>query len=198
MMTSEETGRIVREVIRRLRSQPEPGAKPAVLKLADRVITLSSIEGQLNGVQQLIVPAKAVVTPAVRDELNTNKVQLIRQVANDPPDELQELRVANLGHKDISQILNELHCKVEEIQVKTLEESVLAMANQLSGARGVVVGDRPEFVVCLANRHPQLRAFVGHDGESVRRSRGFAGNLMAVDEASKSIARLLAAFVHQQ
>jgi hypothetical protein len=79
-----EVERIVVEVIRRLRamesSSAPAGAGPVVhdLVLTDRVITMQTIDGRLAGVQRLLVPANAVVTPAVKDELKQRKIELIR------------------------------------------------------------------------------------------------------------------------
>ena len=82
--TQADVERIVAEVIRRLRgmaSSPVGDAPPAVghdLILTERVITLRTLEGRLGGVQRLLVPAKAVVTPAVKDELKQHKIELVR------------------------------------------------------------------------------------------------------------------------
>jgi len=44
--------------------------------VACRVVTLSELEGRLSGVRRVVVPAGAVVTPAVRDELLRRGVDL--------------------------------------------------------------------------------------------------------------------------
>jgi hypothetical protein len=81
--TEQDVERIVVEVIRRLSLLASPGsAVPASgneLTLADRVVTMRSIEGKLKGIAIVIVPARAVVTPAVRDELNDRQIELIRK-----------------------------------------------------------------------------------------------------------------------
>ena len=82
--TDADVERIVAEVIRRLRamdSSPAPAAPGPVvhdLVVTDRVITMRTVEGRLEGVQRLLVPAKAVVTPAVRDELKQRKIELVK------------------------------------------------------------------------------------------------------------------------
>jgi len=80
-VTDAEIERIVQEVIRRLMSLGvRVGSSPmSALTIEDRVITLSTIEGQLEGIQQVIVQPKAVVTPSVRDELRQKKIELLRQ-----------------------------------------------------------------------------------------------------------------------
>ena len=75
-----EIERIVQEVIRRLTSAGiRVSSGNSELKLSDRIVTLATIEGRLDGVQQLVVPAKAVVTPSVNDELRDRNIELVRQ-----------------------------------------------------------------------------------------------------------------------
>lgn len=85
--TEADVERIVVEVIRRLRAMENPLDPVAhdrnvpvghELVLTERVITMRTVEGRLGGVQRLLVPAKAVVTPAVRDELRKHKIELMR------------------------------------------------------------------------------------------------------------------------
>ena len=82
---------IVQEVIRRLLNQGvavgervgvavgERSSTTAELQIDDKTVTLRTIEGKLTGVQQLRVPAQAVVTPAVKDELKQRRITLVRQ-----------------------------------------------------------------------------------------------------------------------
>lgn len=88
-LTAEEIERIVQEVIRRLaaaeinNSNSNSNSKPqvqsqAALELEDQLVTLATIEGRLNGIQQLVVSPKAVVTPSVRDELRDKNVEFVR------------------------------------------------------------------------------------------------------------------------
>ncbi len=51
------------------------------LVLRDRVITLSTLEGKLSGKKKVRVHPRAVVTPAVTDELRRFKVELVRDNA---------------------------------------------------------------------------------------------------------------------
>jgi hypothetical protein len=72
---------IVMEVLRRIGVAALPAAgdddsSANELRIDDQVVTLRSIEGRLNGISRLIVPKKAVITPAVRDELKARKIQL--------------------------------------------------------------------------------------------------------------------------
>jgi len=81
--TEQEVEQIVLEVLRRLgvtgRAAGDEGSSSAAaeLRIADRVVTMRSIEGRLNGVVQITVRRRAVVTPAVKDELKQRKIELV-------------------------------------------------------------------------------------------------------------------------
>jgi len=81
--TEEQVERIVVEVLRRLGvagrvARDERSSSPGTeLRITDRVVTMRSIEGRLNGVTQITVRRRAVITPAVRDELKQRKIELV-------------------------------------------------------------------------------------------------------------------------
>jgi hypothetical protein len=83
--TPEQVETIVLEVIRRLGllssgvAVGERSATAADLTIKDKVVTMRLIEGRLAGVTRLMVTRRAVVTPAVKDELKKHKVELVRQ-----------------------------------------------------------------------------------------------------------------------
>lgn len=89
--SEEQVEWIVVEVIRRLRLLEKNNDGVAVgerssttaaasteLKLSERLITTKTIEGRLAGVSRLVVRSRAVITPAVKDELKRNKIVLVR------------------------------------------------------------------------------------------------------------------------
>lgn len=104
-ITSAEIESIVRVVLQRLRSMtaPIPGSTsqpaaalasipatdaevlPGVVKLQSKLVTLEHITGRLAGTNVLEIPAKAIVTPAVLDELRAHRVQLVRVAPSVPP-----------------------------------------------------------------------------------------------------------------
>jgi hypothetical protein len=80
--TPEQVETIVLEVIRRLgllETNPTRERGSDELTLKDKVVTMRLVEGRLSGVTRLVVNAKAIVTPAVKDELKQYKVELVRQ-----------------------------------------------------------------------------------------------------------------------
>lgn len=86
-LAAAEIDQIVAEVVRRLAAVSSPAGSPpsavapGTLTLGLPVITLDSLMG-LAGANTLVVPAKAVVTPAVRDELKKRGVNLVRAEHN--------------------------------------------------------------------------------------------------------------------
>jgi hypothetical protein len=79
-VTPEQLEWIVQEVIRRLRAADGHAAPPPAgeLRLSDRVVTLAALQDRLASVRRVVVPARAVVTPAVRDELKQRQIELVR------------------------------------------------------------------------------------------------------------------------
>ncbi len=75
---------IVAEVIRRLRQQGAsianvPKAGNGELVLDNHVVTLATLDRQLTEVRRVVVNTRAIVTPAVKDELKENGVELVRR-----------------------------------------------------------------------------------------------------------------------
>ena len=81
---------VVREVIRRLTADGRFVARTAAstatvsqyenihreLNVADRLVTLATLQGKLDGVTQLTVARRSIITPAVRDELKQRMIEL--------------------------------------------------------------------------------------------------------------------------
>jgi hypothetical protein len=73
---------IVAEVIRRLRRMNGTNNQTASsvteeVRIPDRVVTLRSLDGRLKGIKRVWVRQRAVVTPAAKDELKTQKIELV-------------------------------------------------------------------------------------------------------------------------
>ena len=83
-LSEEQIEWIVVEVLRRLGvvsgrvAGDERSSSPVGdLSIQERVVTLRSIEGRMANVKRIVVQARAVVTPAVKDELKQRKIELI-------------------------------------------------------------------------------------------------------------------------
>ena len=84
-LTAADIDRIVAEVVRRLRaimassSTPVSGSRETTsvaneLSLSEKVITLQLLKGRLDGITKVIVADRAIITPAVKDELKDRKI----------------------------------------------------------------------------------------------------------------------------
>ena len=84
-LTAADIDRIVAEVVRRLRaimassSAPVSGSRETTsvaneLSLSEKVITLQLLKGRLDGITKVIVADRAIITPAVKDELKDRKI----------------------------------------------------------------------------------------------------------------------------
>jgi len=76
--------RVVQEVLRRLLQQghgvgtPPPAASETELRMNDKLVSLATLEGRLAGVRRLIVGPHAIVTPAAKDRLRDQGIELVR------------------------------------------------------------------------------------------------------------------------
>jgi hypothetical protein len=82
--TEQQIEWIVVEVLRRLgvaggENTSGPAAMAGELRLTESVVTMRSIEGRLTGVARVVVPRRAVVTPAAKDELRQRSIELIHE-----------------------------------------------------------------------------------------------------------------------
>lgn len=81
--SEQDVERIVLEVIRRLGllGSPPPTTTNELneLVVSERVVTMRSIEGKLVGVSRLVISGRAVVTPAVKDDLKQRHIELVRE-----------------------------------------------------------------------------------------------------------------------
>jgi len=79
---------IVQEVLRRLKSMdvkleadtetPAADSTKQELVFEGRLVTLQRLRGRLTGVRRLVVERKAIVTPAVVDELKDRQIELVK------------------------------------------------------------------------------------------------------------------------
>ena len=80
--SEEQVEWIVAEVLRRLgvaQAEQLMTLGGSDLRVTEGVVTMRSLEGRLMGVNRLVVQPRAVVTPAVKDELKQRKIELVRE-----------------------------------------------------------------------------------------------------------------------
>ena len=103
---------IVREVIARLKkienvdssitkpasrqNKPDHASETSTLKLDDAVITLETLRNRLSNVKQIVVNPKAVVTPAVKDELREHQITIVKS-GDSQPQKNRTIHIARLA-----------------------------------------------------------------------------------------------------
>jgi hypothetical protein len=197
-MTPTDIETIVAEVIRRLTAvaaAPAVGVpasawsgnrlkaelQPGVLSLDERVITLNSVDHRLDGLRRLIVPKKAIVTPALKDELTKRGIELDRG-----GEQGSLRREATVGIVRCHLVKAPAVPGVEDVTADSLDKLVRLVNEQLStaGRRVLVLIGQPALAVCALNRDRQVRAAQAQSVDCVRTaSRAIAANVLVVDPA---------------
>jgi len=211
---------IVREVLRRLQQM---GGEPAVgdparagsgtananpvapsarepgrLQLEQRTISWGLIRDRLQGAKEVLVPAGAVVTPSVRDELRKRRIALRfrEESAGDSPLPAGVvLGVAgrtNASGAALAAVTAET-AAAERIDRDCVLEVVRHVSQAVAGQGriGVVLTDRPAVALCLANRQSSVRAAWGVSIASVREAAKLIGaNLLVVNPAQHGLYEL--------
>jgi uncharacterized membrane-anchored protein len=80
--TEKQVEWIVAEVLRRLGVAEATGGKSTIsngveLRIADKVVTMRTVEKRLADVKRVVVGRRTIVTPAVKDELKVRKIELV-------------------------------------------------------------------------------------------------------------------------
>lgn len=165
--------------------------EPATLRITDRLLTLASLEGKLAGIRKILVPKQTVVTPAVKDFLrkqkidlewsldsekqacsrNSSKIWLALHIIPKEPVALIDFlaKQGNVTKESFSCIVKTVHAAVD-------------WARQNPDSRLVIVSSFAAAAVCLANRYRELRAIraVG-TGQVAADTKEINANLMVID-----------------
>jgi len=176
---------IVAEVIRRLRQAgiatgssdvsvtcPHPRPDTSQLVLRERVVTLAVLDGRLANVCQVVVPARAVVTPAVVDQLRDLEISLVRSPAARPASGdsrvvLPEVRVREpvgaICRAVDRRVARAFEANLPGADTRTFSDhdaGIAALADAIAHPKyvGVLVTDRVWRAVCRANRVGHVRA----------------------------------------
>ena len=208
---------IVREVLRRLRAlsasdnastapvvapAPAPAKSKAAapppaspvesstLQFADRLVTLAALNGKLNGVKQLAVGRKAIVTPAVVDELKRRGIAIVRQDSGNQQNNKIRLLVSAASGGIKSAVRSDLSSATAGIEwlechaTSSLTGAVQELTKHITQRNlpGLLLTEQPLSAAVVANRNPNIRAAVIGDGRSLDEALAQIGsNLIAVD-----------------
>jgi hypothetical protein len=177
------------------RAQTGPADVPGVLQVDHRVVTMTVLEGRLNGIKQLVVPPGAVVTPSVRDVLRKKRVELVfadptpcAGSANGSPG----FAVAVLAG-DASTILRSVldHPQnATRVESNGLVDAVAQLTDAVAdGSRlALLLTSQPALALCLANRRRGVRAVWGVNAVLAAEATACVGaNLLVVDPGKGSL-----------
>lgn len=144
------------------------------LRLDVKLVTVETLKGKLSeSVTVLCVPTKAVVTPAVKDELKQRGVELRRTDQTDCGQKQTTPAVLNAAKQSVPAAWQST-ARTE--QVGSLSQAVdraitLAKSDQMA----VILSDQPELAAAAANRKSGIRAMVAcgsHDWQAAVKSLG--------------------------
>lgn len=199
-----ELEQIVREVLRRLREleKEKQGDKAAKrddrrageLWLSERLVTLAALKDKLPGIKTIVVPRRAIITPAARDEIKTRNITLeYSDNTNNQTVSGRKLLFAVTTNYSAAALLKRAasaNIKVEKVDAANWSEAVRQMTEQLQGKQmvGVILTAEPAAAACLANRNAAIRAAVVSDPRSANDAIDSLGaNLLAIDPAAMSL-----------
>ena len=186
-------------------SAPAATPAPAAISIPDRVVTLAHLERLPAGIREVVVDAKAVITPSARDHANDAGITLVRggttATAAAPARPFIVAQAACRG--DVSArtaaIVRTLPGS-QQLPASGLADVIAAFAGHASrdAARGVLLTGRPAVAVILANRSASLRAVTARDAATlIAAAADTAANLLVVDPSQftgGSLERLCADF----
>lgn len=190
--------RLVAEVVARVMAltpaaalAPAPASAPAAggVTLADRVITLATVERLPAGTQRLLIAATAVVTPSAREHARDIGLEIVRGMPQAAA--VAAARLFIVAHAEcggdapgrcatIARSIPGAH----QLPATGLADVVAAIATHASrdGARAVLLCTRPAAASALANRSTSLRAVTARDAAGLLAAAAECGaNLLVVD-----------------
>jgi hypothetical protein len=204
-MTAEDANieRIVREVVERLSAAETAETNGKMeehkrtrdeLVIPARVVTVSDLVA-LDGVKRLIVPPRAVITPAARDLLRVRGIDVAYTVR--PARPMARLAVGSLeAGRDVAALIQKLTAdgiEVQRLANTGLGTLVAELADLVarSGYFGMLWTVQTAAALCLANRHRGVRAVYGSDQATIRQAIEAVGaNVLVVRPGSLSDFRL--------
>jgi hypothetical protein len=176
-------------------------ADGAVLRWPGRVLAAEDLRRHLNGQQELVVSARAVITPLAADHLRTNRVRIIRQAVEKQPAPAPAWGYAqDRPHPAVQSAVQAmtrdgLHLK-ELPAAQATAPCAWARAVAECVAQGECVGSvvfcqDPGLLCCVANKLAGLRAVaVVTVAQAARASQTLGSNLVAVEMPGRTFVEL--------
>jgi ribose 5-phosphate isomerase RpiB len=190
--------------------QTSPQEKASALRLPDSPVTLALLEGRLDGVREVVISPKAIVTPSVRDLLYKKEIKLAlaqsesRSAAS--PSQVPSAIARNsntaTGTTTVWLALHQLKREPEtliqflqgntgpdkEALVKESFDCIVATTQaaakrlaESESLRAIIVTNHSAAAMVLANRHTAIRAIIGSNPEQTAQDAAMVGaNLLVL------------------
>ncbi|HEY2759321.1 MAG TPA: hypothetical protein VGI75_01220 [Pirellulales bacterium] len=199
---NQNVDRIVSEVLARLRAGggsnnlvgptgseaiAKSGNRGGDLMLNENVISEVTIADRLAGVERLIVPPRAVITPTARDILRDENVTIVRALKSPigavPPQLLLGIAGARFDAGELARSLRQQGIELQQWAGDGLPAIIDGLAKQLSaGGRAMILTDNVTAALCLANRRREIRASnAANRGDVNEVLHSVGANLLVVD-----------------
>ncbi len=157
---------IVREVLARLGQQTaEQPVTAGQLRLTSRVVSLSELEGRVQGVREIVVRSDAVVTPAARDLLQHGDISIIRsaKMKRSPATGCRlAIGCAETTYETAGLVshLERGTTNIEPVPGGDLVTAVDALVSHITTQvqPALLLTEITTAALCLANRRPRVRA----------------------------------------
>ena len=169
--------------------QPAAAASGTAMSIPDRVITLAHLERLPAAVREVVVDAKAVITPSAREHAKDAGISLVRgQPGGTTAVAARPFVIAQAACRGDASARTAAIARTvpgaQQLPASGLADVVAAIAAHASkdAARGVLLTGRPAVAVVLANRSASLRAVTARDAASLAAAAAdTAANLLVVD-----------------
>jgi len=186
--------RIVREVLAELLQKTSPaGPASKELIVSEKVISATQLEKQLAGVERLIVPRGAVITPMARDLLREKNVAVASAVsrATTTSDKKQLVLAFDTDHelKSLTNWIADTGISHERLPKTELTAAIDQLCQRVTSnnALGMIITHKTTAALCLANRHRGIRAALAASIDAVTEAaKSIAANVLIVDPTGKT------------
>jgi hypothetical protein len=168
------------------------------LTLNARVITTALLAGRIDGIKRIVVPPRAVITPAVRDLLRKKQITLVAATESAPNTQAgAELLVAvvdpagQFGHA-LSAIGSEWNGAQRwdgDCVIRAVREVTRAVVQR--DAAGIILTRQPSLALCQSNRRASVRAAWGTSVAAVKEAlQSIGANVLVVDPTLHGVPEL--------
>jgi hypothetical protein len=200
---AKNTEQIVGQVLARMQAKT---GSPRELIIESRLVTLAELAGKLAGIQQLVVPAKAVITPAARDLLRQKQIDIgyslpARTVAKSRLPLALGVAETNYDASSLVQSIAGQGVPVERLAKTGLAQVIgeLCAEASLGGKLGLMLTSETAAALCLANRRAGVRAVAATNVKATLQAvRSVGANVLVIDPAGRGaieLQRIVSQFV---